>query len=231
MVAAAVVGSAAIGAAASNSASKRASAASKGASDAAGTQAAIAQDQWDTYKKTYQPLEEAFVKEAQDYDSFANREKEAGLAATTVNSQFGLARERLARTPGLDPSSAAYTSAIAGLDRDQAAAGAVSQNAARDRVQDMGRALRSDAISLGKGLPAQASAGLSSAAAIGSQIAGQQSGQAAAIGSGVGNLAFRAYDAFNKSGSGGLSYVPDASYGTGGGRAADFSENMQEYGI
>lgn len=231
MVAAAMIGSAVIGGIASNSAASKAAKANKGASDAAATQAAISQDQWNTYKETYQPLEKQYVADAQSFDNPANREKAAGLASSTVASQFGKARERLGRTPGLDPSSAAYSAGLAGLDTTQAAADAVGQNAARQSVEDRGWARRTDALSLGKGLPAQASAGLGSAAMINSQLAGNAQAQANATGAGIGNMAFKAFDAWGKNSNTGLSYTPDADYGGGGGRANDFSENMQQYGI
>lgn len=231
-VAAAMLGSAVIGGIAANSAGKKAAKAGEGASELASTQADISKDQWDTYKTIYQPLEKQYVQDAQDYDNPANREEAAGLSSATIATQFGKARERLGRTPGLDPSSAAYTSSLAGLDSTQAAADAVGQNAARQSVEDRGWARRTDALSLGKGLPAQASAGLGSAASLNAQLAGNAQAQANGIGAGIGNLAFKAFDAWNtKQNNGGLDYTPDASYAAGGGRANDFSENMQEYGI
>lgn len=130
------------------------------ASAASRQQAAIAQDQWDTYKRFYQPLETKFVADAQSYDSPENRERAAGLSSATTAMQFGKARQRMARA-GVDTSSAAYTAGLADLEMSQAAADATGQNAARNKVEDMGWARRTDALSLGKGLPAQASAGLS----------------------------------------------------------------------
>lgn len=204
------------------------------AADASRQQAAIAQDQWETYKQTYQPLEKAYAADAQEYDTAANRERAAGEAAATTAEQFGKARDQLSRAPGLDPSSAAYTSSLAGLDMREAAASAVGQNAARNRVKDMGWARRTDALSLGKGLAATASAGLSSVAS--ADAARAQAGQAQANqqGAQIGQLVSHGVNAWNKSPSTspGLSYTPDSDYGTGtGGRADDFSANMQEFGI
>jgi hypothetical protein len=175
-----------------------------GANDASAAatnqQAAIAKDQWDTYKSTYQPLEKQYVADAQNFDTTAHREQAAGLASSTVASQFGKARDRLGRTPGLDPSSAAYTSSLAGLDTTQAAADAVGQNAARQSVEDQGWARRTDALSLGKGLPAQASAGLSSVAAANASRAQMGMAQANAQGASIGRLVGRGLDAWGAPG-------------------------------
>ena len=85
-------------------------------------------------------MELKYVEDAQNFDSEANRERAAGEASATVAEQFGKARERLGRT-GLILQ-VALTSAMAGLDLNQAAADAVSQNAARNRVSDNGLARR-----------------------------------------------------------------------------------------
>lgn len=173
-IATAIVGSAVIGGIASDRASSRAADAQRGASDAAMMQANIAQEQWDKYNEMYAPLEQKYIDEAQNYDSPENFAKAAGDASATVSEQFSKARDRLGRTPGLDPSSGAYTSSLVGLDLAQAASDATQQNAARQRVKDTAFARKTDTLSLGKGLPAQASAGLSNAATTMSSIAGQQ---------------------------------------------------------
>lgn len=139
----------------------------QGANDAAADstrlQAQIAKDQWNRYKEIYEPLERGMVEEAQNYDSPENYAKAAGDASATVSQQFGKARDRLSRTPGLDPSSGAYTASLTGLDLAQAATDATQQNAARQKVKDTAYARKTDALSLGKGLPANATSALSSA--------------------------------------------------------------------
>lgn len=156
-VAAAVGGSLVSGLVAGDGGAGDANAAS---SEATRMQAQIAKDQWDRYKTVYAPLEDSMVSAAQNYDTPAQYEKAAGAASGSVAQAFGNARDRLTRTPGLDPTSPAYTSSMAGLDRDQAAADAVAQNGARKQVQDTAWARKSDMLSLGKGLPAQAATGL-----------------------------------------------------------------------
>lgn len=149
-----------------------ASDASSAATDATRTQAQIAQDQWNRYKTIYAPLESSMVSAAQNYDTPAQYERAAGEASGSVAQAYGNARDRLSRTVGLDPTSPAYTASMAGLDRSQAAADAVAQNTARKQVQDTAWARKSDMLSLGKGLPGQASTGL---AAVSKQSADQAS--------------------------------------------------------
>lgn len=138
--------------------------ATSSASDAAGIQAQIANEQWGKYKEIYDPLEKKFVSEAQNYDTPENYAKAAGDASATVSQQFGKARDRLARTPGMDPSQAGYSANLMGLNLAQAATDATQQNAARQKVKDTAFARQTDALSLGKGLPASASSMLANSA-------------------------------------------------------------------
>lgn len=163
-----------------------AEAANNAATDATMLQSQIARDQWERYKQIYAPLELAMVDEAQSYDSPENYARAAGEASATVSQQFSKARDRLARTPGVDPSSGAYQASLVGLDLAQAASDATQQNAARQKVKDTAYARKTDALSLGKNLPANASSMLSSSATNNLALAQagqtQANNQAAAIG-------------------------------------------------
>lgn len=141
-----------------------AEAANNSAADSNALQAQIARDQWNRYKEIYEPLERTMVDEAGSYDNAENYAKAAGDASATVSQQFSKARDRLTRTNGLDPSSGAYQSRLVGLDMAQAASDATQQNAARQKVTDTAYARKTDALSLGKGLPAQAGSALSTSA-------------------------------------------------------------------
>jgi len=167
-------------------ANKAAANANDAAANATALQAQIAQEQWDRYKTVYAPLEERMVKDAQGYDSPENFALAAGDASATVSEQFGKARDRLTRTPGLDPSTGAYQAGMTGLELAQAATDATQQNAARQKVKDVAYARQSDAISLGKGLPANASSILSTSAnnnlALARGVQSQSNAQAAALG-------------------------------------------------
>lgn len=163
-----------------------ASDANSSAADANRMQAKIASQQWDRYNKIYAPMEDAYVKESQTYDSPENLTRAAGDASATVSSQFGKARDRLSRTPGMDPSTPGYGANLMGLELAQAATDATQQNAARQKVKDTAYARKTDALSLGKGLPAQASSMLGSASSNGLALAqfgqGQANAQAGAAG-------------------------------------------------
>lgn len=152
--------------------------------------AAIAREEWDLYKANYLPVEKDYIKESWDYSSPSRYAQEAGKAQADVSNAFGKARDRLSRTPGLDPSSSAFTSAITGLNLAEAANEATAQNAARKGVYDTGMQLKQNVISTGKGLQTNAMTGLTNAASGYAQMAGLQDAQnnrlAGAIGSAVG---------------------------------------------
>lgn len=197
------------------------------AADSSRTQAAIAKDQWDNYKKNYQPLENAMVAEATNYDSPENYAKAAGEAAATNASEFGKVKEALGRTPGLDPSSSAYQAGMTQLGLQQAASSAVTQNAARQGVADTAYARKLNAISLGKGLPAQASAGLSSVAGFNANMAANAQAQANQNAAGWGSLASRAF-------TGVANYAQQPAAGSttasAGGPSADYIAAMNQHG-
>ena len=183
-----VAGSAVI----SNKASKAADKRAESANDATSLQSQIASEQWDKYLELYEPLERQVVAESKDYASPENYAKAAGDASATVSQQYSKARDRIGRTPGLDPSSGAYQANMIGLDLAQAASDATQQNQARKNVSDTAYARKVDALSLGKGLPATATAGLSSAASQSQSLANQSyalaNKQASGFGTGVSNI-------------------------------------------
>jgi hypothetical protein len=224
-VAAAMVGAAVIGGvastSASKSASKSASAANQAALDANAYQGEIARDQWDSYKSIYQPLERTMAASAENYDTAENRELAASAAQATVSSELGKAQDRLSRTVGYDPSSAAAQAAQANLSLTGAAMGATSQNTARQKVKDTAYARQLDMLGMGKGLVANASTGMANAANVASGIAANQQNlagqQANAAGTLVGGLA------------GGLAKVDWSHFGTSPGNGMT-SANMYSGG-
>lgn len=165
--------------------------ANQAAMDSAALTAQIGAEQWDRYKDLYDPLERQFINEAQNYDSPTEYQRAAGEASATVAQQFGKARERLGRTPGLDPSSPAFTAAMSGLDLAEAATDATQQNAARQKVKDTAYVRKTDALSLGKGLPAQASNMLTSATRTNLGLAELDTATGAANSNAIGNVVNR----------------------------------------
>lgn len=233
-IATAIVASAVVTGVAADSASRRAANAQKGASDAAALQAQIAAEQWDKYIELYEPLEREYVQDAQNYDTPEQFQRAAGEASATVASQFAKARDRLGRTPGLDPSSGAYQANMVGLELGQAAADATAQNAARQTVRDTAYQRQTNALNLGKGLPGTAQNGLSNSASTMSNIAANQYGLAQTQAQNAGQFTSQLFNAAKQNGWLGTpayNHTVDPTYGAGGGRAADFSDNMQTYGM
>lgn len=152
-------------------------------------QAQISRDQWNRYKEIYEPLERQMVDEAQDYASPENYAKAAGEASATVSQQFSKARDRLTRTPGLDPSSGAYQSSLVGLDLAQAANDATQQNLARKNVTDTAYARKQSALGLGKGLDSTAASGMSNVASSNLSLANAMQRQSNAEAQAGGQLA------------------------------------------
>ena len=131
------------------------------------------------YETIFQPLEEQLAQEAQDYASPERQEAEAGQAEADVAQQFEQARrtaqERL-EAFGVDPTQTRAGALDLQTRMAEAASQSAAGNTARERTENIGRALRSEAINVGKGYPAQSLA--AAQAAQGSGQAGVSSGLA-----------------------------------------------------
>ena len=123
----------------------------------------IAEEQYGRYKQVYQPIEDQFVAESQNFGSIANQNKEAKDAAAAVKGAYAGAREQLARAPGINSNSQAYLQEANRINLAEAATTAAAQNRARADVVAKGRAYATDALSLGKGMPANAASTLANA--------------------------------------------------------------------
>lgn len=130
----------------------------------------MAQQQWQRYLNTYAPLEDEYASEAKNVGSVANQNAAAAKAAAATSSAYATARERLAKNPGMNQSEQAYLQEANRISLGEAAASATNQNTARDKVIDTGNARMTDAVSIGKGMPAQATSSLSSASATGNAL-------------------------------------------------------------
>ncbi len=149
------------------------------------------------YKSVFQPLEDEFIKTANEYASPAKQEEAAAEARSAVYQNAEMARQMQQRQMegmGVRPDSGRY----AGIDRasslNTALAAAGMQNNARQVIRDKGIALRADAINLGKGLPASA------ASAYG---IGLNAGNSAVANNASGNANFYANQGIMTSGFGG----------------------------
>jgi len=136
------------------------------------------------YENNFRPLEKDLAKEAQNYDTAARRREEMGAAQAGVAEQFAAQRENAQReleAYGIDPSSTRYAALDIGVRTSQAATQAAAGTAASNRVEDVGRALRSEAINVGRGYPGQIASSYQTAAQMGSGASGA-TGQATSIG-------------------------------------------------
>lgn len=138
------------------------------------------------YEQMFQPLEANLVKEAQDYATPERQMLERGKAIADVSSSFDAARrnslQRL-ESYGVDPSQTRNAALDIGVRTQQAAAAAGAATQAGQNVQNTARALRSEAINVGKGYPSQSQAGYAGAVGAGNAAVG---GGAATTGAGVG---------------------------------------------
>lgn len=110
------------------------------------------------YEERYQPIEDALIADAESYASPERQEQEAGKATATVAQQFDAQRKAASdnlEAYGVDPSSTRYAAIDMGSRVQQAAAQAGAGNQARTQTDAMGRALRSEALNVGRGYPGQ----------------------------------------------------------------------------
>jgi len=110
------------------------------------------------YENIYQPLEDKAAKEALDYASPGRTSLEMGKAQATVAQNFDAARNAAAanlESFGVDPTSTRFAALDANSRIQQAAASAGAANNARAQTENVGRALRSEAINVGRGYPGQ----------------------------------------------------------------------------
>lgn len=110
----------------------------------------------DYRRSVYEPLEREIVSDARNFNTEGERERLAGLALGDVNQQFAAAREQGIRElsrRGVNPNDGGYASVAKQLALGQAAAGAGAATKARSDAITLGRAMKVDAASLGRGLP------------------------------------------------------------------------------
>lgn len=113
------------------------------------------------YVNQYQPLEDNLISDARDFASGERESREAGRAMSTVAQQFNTARDTATQqleSFGIDPSSTRFAALDIGTRTAQAAATAAAGNQAIQQTDAMGRAMRSEAINVGKGYPGQIAA-------------------------------------------------------------------------
>ncbi len=159
-------------------------------------QAGWAREDRARWKDTFLPMQDRMIAEANAYDTPERREAEAARAMADVTrgveAQRANADARL-RSMGLDPSQIRSTSMATQVAVAGGANQAMAGNAARQQIEDRGRAMRADAVNMGMGLPSQAAQGFAgstnsanSAGAAGSAMQQGLGVQAGLVGQGVG---------------------------------------------
>lgn len=127
------------------------------------------------YERVYKPMENKFAREATKYDSPWRRNLAAARAAGDVGIAYNQARQSAQRRLegyGIDPSMLRSGALDLQSRMEQAKDMAGASGAARQQVEDTGRALRAAAIDMGRGLPASASTAAAGAAQSGGTGAG-----------------------------------------------------------
>lgn len=124
------------------------------------------------YESVFQPQEDALVRDANEYASDSRKMFETGRAQAAVGQQFDAARNNATReleSYGVNPSATRFAGLDVGIRTQQAAAQAAAGTQAGLQVDATGRALRADAINLGRGYPAQSQASYGTTMAGGNQ--------------------------------------------------------------
>ncbi len=113
------------------------------------------------YETQFQPLEDNLINEFQNYDSPERQQMERGRALADVNQSFDAQRQNALQrleSYGVDPSQTRNAALDLGVRAQQAAAQATAATNASRNVENTGRALRAEAINIGKGMPSQVAA-------------------------------------------------------------------------
>lgn len=137
-------------------------------------QTADAQRARERYQSLFEPLEEQLAYDAESYASPERMEKEAGAAEADVAAQFQQARDTAAKNLeqyGLTPTDVRGQALDLGTRIAEAAAQSSAGNQARTQTENIGRALRSEAINVGRGYPGQIAAAAAGAGQAGNQAA------------------------------------------------------------
>jgi len=122
------------------------------------TNATTAAEDRKRYSEKFQPLEDKLISDADSYGSPERKDLEMGRSQAAVGQQFDAARTSATKnleSYGIDPSSTRYAALDVGMRAQRAASEAAAGNQTSQAVDATGRALRSEAINVGRGYPGQ----------------------------------------------------------------------------
>lgn len=144
-----------------------------------------AQQDRQRYEEIYQPLEDNLVSEFNSYDSPERRAQERGRAMADVSQSFDAARrnslQRL-ESYGVDPSQTRNAALDIGVRTAQAAAQAGAASASDRATEQTGRALRAEALNIGKGYPSNVAGSYGQSLAAGNSMVGNANATTGASG-------------------------------------------------
>lgn len=112
-------------------------------------------------KEVFQPLEDSFVKTAEEFDTPEKRAEAAAQAKADVQANAAVqqqSQQRQMASMGISPTSGRFAGITRANDTNTALAAAGAQNTARNMIRDKGLALKADAINMGKGLASSTAA-------------------------------------------------------------------------
>lgn len=127
------------------------------------------------YENTYLPLEQNLVEDFQSYGTPEKMAQERGRAMADVASSFDAQRRNALQrleSFGVDPSQTRNAALDVAMRTQQGAAMAAAGTNAQRVTEDKARALRADAINIGRGLPSQVAQSYGQSVAAGSNAMG-----------------------------------------------------------
>jgi len=118
-------------------------------------QTAIADEQYQRYKDVYRPMQDDIVRQANEYDTEANRERMAAEAIGDTKNAFAIKQqddERKMQSYGINPTSGQFSGMRNANSVMEAATAASAATRTREAARQLGWAKKMDAIGLGSGV-------------------------------------------------------------------------------
>jgi hypothetical protein len=122
------------------------------------SEGAFAERQRQRWETEFKPIEDQFMAEAKSYDSPERIEANRARAMGEVSDQFDAARKNAAsrlESYGVDPGQTRAAALDTGIRLQEAATKVAASEGSRLQTEATGRALRGEAINIGRGYPGQ----------------------------------------------------------------------------
>lgn len=142
------------------------------------------------YETVFQPIEDKFVQQANDWNSAARSDQRAGAAMADVRQAAESRRQSALaslESYGIDPSQTRFQALDLGTRVQEAAAVAAAGTQSRLQSEATGLALQGEAINIGKGYPGQVAQSYAGATQAGNSAIGNAVQGTSALGSAMGS--------------------------------------------